>query len=221
MSYENIPMGNTYIKNLLSCAGLGLLMASSVQAQNLNPNHFYLVKGEPISRSISLGDPSNWSVNIQGREGSSAGRKVSVAPADFKAKGDAIQIKWAAYKNMQGNFGLYGSPIDLSKFKDAASLTIDMRIDTKPDKDVKIGLDCGYPCRADITINGMIKKMPKGEWFSLPLPLNCFKSDNFDLSKINGPFTISTEGKFNVSITNIRIEKLSEGEKGCAGEEKK
>ena len=42
-----------------------------------------------------------------------------------------------------------------------------------------------------------------------------FKSDNFDLSKIVGPFSIATEGKFTVSITNIRLEKLPEGDKGC------
>lgn len=196
-------------------------MALPVQAQNtLNPTYFYLVKGELINRTISLGDPSNWSMNIQGREGKSAGGKVEVAAIDFKAKGDAIQIKWSPHKKDVGNFGLYGNPIDLSKFKDAAALTVDMRIDVKPDKDVKIGLDCGYPCRADLSINKMIKTMPKGEWFSLPLPLNCFKSDNFDLSKIAGPFSISTDGKFTVSITNIRLEKLGEGEKGCAEEKK-
>ena len=185
----------------------------------LNPSYFYLVKGELIGRSISVGDPSNWSTMVQGRTGESAGGKIKVAPTDFKATGDSIQLTWAARKKVVGNFGLYGNTIDLTKFKDAASLTIDMRVDVRPDKDVKIGLDCGYPCRADITINGMIKKMPKGEWFSLPLPLNCFKSDNFDLSKINGPFTISTEGKFTLSVTNIRLEKLPEGDKGCAAEQ--
>lgn len=213
-------MGNTSIKTLLSCAGLGLLMASSVHAQNLNPNYFYMVKGELISRNISLGDPSNWSTSLPGREGKSAGGKVEVAPIDFKAKGDAIQIKWAKNKNVQGNFSLYGNPVDLSKYKDAAALTIDMRVDVKPDKNVNIGLDCGYPCRADLSINRMIKQMPKGEWFSLPLPLNCFKSDNFDLSKINGPFSIATDGKFTVSITNIRLEKLPEGDNGCAEDKK-
>ena len=189
-------------------------------AQNtLNPNYFYLVKGELIERSISLGDPTNWSTMIQGREGESAGGKIKVTPTDFKASGDAIQLTWAARKKVQGNLGLYGSPIDLSKFKDAASLTIDMRVDVKPNKDVKIGLDCGYPCRAELSINKMIKSMPKGEWFSLPLPLNCFQSDNFDLSKIVGPFSIATDGKFTVSITNIRLEKLPENDKGCATEQ--
>jgi hypothetical protein len=205
------------LKTLIALASASLLSIAA-DAQQLNPNYFYLVKGELIGRSISLGDPTNWSTGLAGREGASAGGKVTVAPTSFKAEGDAIQITWAPRKKMQGNFGLYGNPVDLSKFKDSASLTIDMRVDVKPDKNVNIGLDCGYPCRADLSINKMIKSMPKGEWFSLPLPLNCFKSDNFDLSKINGPFSIATDGKFTVSITNIRLEKLPEGEKGCVEE---
>ncbi|WP_323816020.1 putative glycoside hydrolase [Cellvibrio sp. NN19] len=191
---------------------------SHAQNDNLNPNYFYLVKGELIQRSIALGDPSNWNINLQGRGGKSASGKLTVAPVDFQAKGDAIQLTWSKKQKVVGSFGLYGNAIDMSKFKDAASLTIDMRVDVKPDKDVRVGLNCGYPCQADIAINGMIKKMPKGEWFSLPIPLNCFKSDNFDLSKIAGPFTIATEGKFTVSITNVRLEKLPEGEKGCVEE---
>ncbi len=183
-------------------------------SQAQNPNFFYIVKGEPIQRGISLGDPSNWSTNIQGRQGQSAGKKVSVALTSYKEDGDAIQITWNK-KAQQGNFSIYGNPIDLSKFKDAAYLTLDIRMDQKPDKTVKIGMDCGYPCRAELTLNGLIKKMPKGEWFSLPIPLNCFKSDNFDLSKINSPLTISTDGRFTLSITNVRLEKMPEGEKGC------
>lgn len=199
----------------LSCTAL---LPQATHAQQLNPNYFYLVKGELIGRSISLGDPVNWSTGLQGREGKSASGKVEVTPTNFKAEGDAIQIQWAPRKKIQGNFSLYGNPIDLSKFKDTASLTIDMRVDVRPDKNVNVSLDCGYPCRAELPINGLIKKIPKGEWFSLPLPLNCFKSDNFDLSKINGPFGMATDGKFTVSITNIRLENLPEGEKGCVEE---
>jgi hypothetical protein len=181
----------------------------------LNPNYIYIYKGEPLNRGISLGDPDNWSLSVSGREGTSAGGSISVKPISFKDTADAIQLTWHK-KSVQGNFSVYGSNIDLSKYKDAVSLTIDMRIDEKPKADVKIGMDCGYPCRAEIKINKMIKAMKQGEWFSLPIPLNCFKSDNFDLSKINGPFTISTSSKFTISITNVRLEKMAEGEKGCA-----
>lgn len=203
------------LKYILAISGLALMPLAS-QAQELNPNYFYLVKGELISRGIAVGDATNWHTPLQGREGQSAGGKVVVAPTNFKGDGDAIQITWAPRKKMVGSLSLNGNPIDLSQFKDSASLTIDMRVDVKPDKNVNIGLDCGYPCRADLSINKLLKTMPKGEWFSLPLPLNCFKGDNFDLSKISGPFSVATDGKFTVSITNIRLEKLPEGEKGCA-----
>ncbi|HCS63110.1 MAG TPA: glucan-glucohydrolase [Cellvibrio sp.] len=208
MHYPNI------LKSLLALSGM-LLLPLTIQAQELNPNYAYLIKGELIGRNISLGDPTNWGLWIPGREGESASGKVKVAPTSFKGEGDAIQITWSPKKMIHGSFALYGNPIDLSKFKDAVSLTIDMRIDVKPDKNVNVGLDCGYPCRADLSINALIKRMPKGKWFSLPLPLNCFKSDNFDLSKINSPFSIATDGNFKVSITNIRLEKLPEGEKSC------
>lgn len=212
-------MKKSLLRTLLSSFSLSLIpLICHAQDQDFNPTYFYLVKGELIQRTIALGDPSNWSINLPGREGQSASGKLSVAPINYQANGDALQLTWAARQKVVGSFGLYGNAVDMSKFKDAASLTIDMRVDVKPDKDVRVGLNCGYPCQADIVINRMIKTMPKGEWFSLPIPLNCFKSDNFDLSKIAGPFTIATEGKFTVSITNIRLEKLPADEKGCIEE---
>lgn len=189
--------------------------SSYAQDSGINPRFFYMVNGQPVNRTISLGDPTNWSLNLQGRQGASAGGKIEIVPAEFKAKDDAIRISWNPKKDIQGNLGLYGAPIDISSFKNTASLSIDMRVEKKPNKDVNVGLDCGYPCRADLKINGLIKAMPMNEWFTLPLPLNCFKGDNFDLSKINGAFTISTSGRLTMSIANVRLEKLAEGEKGC------
>jgi Galactose-binding domain-like len=205
--------------NFLMIAILGVtafLTSLSIQADDqINPNHIYLYKGQTTGyRNITLGDPKNWSVSITNRTGESADKAISISPVDFKNSGDAIQLTWN--KSVQGNFAIYGNPIDLSAFKDQVYLTIDMRIDEKPKGDVKIGMDCGYPCRADLHIKKMIKGMKLGEWFSLPLPLNCLKGDNFDLSKINGPFTISTSAPFTLSITNVRLEKMPTDDKGCS-----
>jgi len=201
-----------FLQGLILFVSLASLIT---QADNqINPNTIYLYKGESINRTMTLGDPKNWSQSVSGRQGESASSNISIKPTSFKEDSDAIQLTWSK-KSAQGNFGIYGSNIDLLKYKDLVYLTVDMRIDQKPKGDVKIGMDCGYPCRADLTINKIIKGMKQGEWFSLPLPLNCFKGDNFDLGKINAPFTISTSEKFTLSITNIRLEKMPEGEKGC------
>lgn len=194
-----------------------LVFPAGLTHAQVNPNFVYMLKGQPIERSISLGDPKNWSVQIQNRTGHSADKKIAIAPTNYKEADDAIQLSWNK-KNIQGNFAIYGAAIDLSKFKDVAYITLDIRMDQKPEKIVKIGMDCGYPCRAEMTLNGLIKKMPKGEWFSLPIPLNCFKADNFDLSKITSPITLSTDGRFSLSITNIRLEKMPADDKGCIDE---
>jgi hypothetical protein len=191
------------------------LLPLAGQAQDVNPNYFYLVKGEPIARTIAVGDPSNWYTAIEGRSGESAGGKVKVQPVNFKGEQDAIQISWSPRKKVVGNFSLVGNAINLAGVKDAVTLTLDMRVDVKPNKNLTVSLDCGYPCKGELSINKILKTMPQGEWFSLPLPLNCFKGDNFDLSKITGPFGMATDGKFTVSIVNVRLEKLPEGDKGC------
>lgn len=213
-----------YTKSLLVLPGLclGLLAPLVSQAQGeLNPNHVYLFKGEAVGeRAISLGDPSNWYTPVENRTGKSAGSKISVAPTDFKGTGDAIQITWNPRKKVDGSLDIGGKAVDLSALKNAAALAIDMRVDVKPDKDIIVRLSCGYPCQADVSIRKMISQMPKNEWFSLPIPLNCFKGKEFDLSKISSPFVITSNGKATISITNIRLEKLAEGDKGCAEEKK-
>ena len=206
-----------YLKPFLVFPSLCLasLIAFTSQAQDVNPNQIFLFKGEAVSRTISLGDPSNWYTPVENRTGKSAGNKISVAPTDFKGTGDAIQITWNPRKKVDGVLSIGGSPINLTPMKDVAALAIDMRVDVKPDKDLQVRLSCEYPCQADVSIRKMIAQMPKGEWFSLPIPLNCFKGKEFDMSKISS-FILTSNGKATISITNMRLEKLADGDKGCS-----
>ena len=61
----------------------------------------------------------------------------------------------------------------------------------------------------------LLKDIPKGKWISLPIPLNCFKSENFDISKIASPLVISTAGKFTLSLANVHLEKRAAEDVGC------
>jgi Galactose-binding domain-like len=106
--------------------------------------------------------------------------------------------------------------LDLSAFEHDVALVIDLKVDVMPDKGVTIGMDCGYPCRSELQVRKNITKLSKGEWSSLPIPLNCFSQAGADLKKINGPFVMSTDGKLTVEIANVRLQKLAEGDKGCA-----
>lgn len=190
--------------------------AAEVKTAELNPKFFYFMNGKlPGYRGITLGDPKKWGASITGMTGTSASGKVKISPEDYQGKGDALQLHWTR-KKVKGDMGIYGSPINIEAFKDAAALAFDVKVNTKPDKGVQIALDCGWPCRAEVEVGKQLRKLKKGQWTSFPIPINCFKSDNFDLKKINGVFVIATEGKLKLSIANIRLERLPDGSKGCA-----
>ena len=200
---------------LATATSAGLFVFTAAYAQD-NPNYFYVVKGQlPGARVLQLGDPENWSLPITENIGKSKTGKLSVVPTMFKTKGDAIQFTWNSLKETPASVGIYGAVLDLSKFKNSAALVIDLRVDSKAESDVKVGIDCGYPCKGEVVVNKLITTFPKGQWFSLPIPLNCFKGDTFDLAKVLAPFTMITSGKFAVSISGVHLEKLGADEKGC------
>ena len=185
---------------------------------SINPNFVYLHDGKPVTGwGIQLGDPDNWAIQVEAsRKAKSSSGKISIEPADRADKGDALKIFWSPRKNVKGVFAVYGSSIDLSKFENEGAIVFDMRMDMKPDKDVTFGMDCGYPCRGEIHVSKILKDLKKDEWTTLPIPLNCFTKEGLDIKKINGPFVIGTDGKLGITIANVRLQKLPEGEKGCA-----
>lgn len=209
-------MRNTFV----TCSLVSLTLACTSQlalAANPNPNFNYIINGEIIPGwSMQLGDPDNWSTPVANRFGKSASGKVSVEPSDFQAKGDAIKLTWSPRKDVPGNAAIYGSPIDLSSFENQGALVIDVKVLVKPDNDVTIGMDCGYPCGGKLHIKPNLSNLKKDQWSSLPIPLNCFTKEGMDLKKVNGPLVMSTNGKLTLEITNVRLQKLEEGDKGCA-----
>lgn len=191
--------------------------AIAAESKPINPNFNYIRDGQAVAGwGMQLGDPDNWATPVDAsRKGKSASTKISVEPTDRADRNDALKISWAARKAVKGVFGVYGSAIDLSKFENEGAIVFDMRLDIKPDKDVTFGMDCGYPCRAEMHVSSILKDLKKDEWTTLPIPLNCFTKEGLDIKKVNGPIVISTDGKLGISIANVRLEKLPEGEKGC------
>lgn len=218
MLYARLLFGRTLrFAQLAACC----LLATSVVAQDnvaKNATFFYLDQGQLVAPwSFVLGDPSDWSLAVQDRTGQSKNGKLSIKPTDFKEKGDAIHVSWNNRKKDTATLSIAGPAIDISAFKDVAALTMDIKVDQRPNNAVTLTMGCTWPCRGEVQIRKLLSEFPVGEWFSLPVPLNCFKGEEeFDLSKISGPFTIGTAGRLTLSITNIRLERMADDDKGCA-----
>ncbi len=193
------------------------LTAVGAHADNpaFNPNFHYFISGQVVGeRGFVLGDPANWSIPLIDLRGHTANKKVKVEPEDYQGKNDALHIVWSKAK-MNGQIGLYGTPINLAAVRDQVTLVFDVKLMRKPNRDVTIAMDCEWPCRGSFNATKTLRKFPIGEWRYFSLPLNCVRGDKFDLSKINGVFLMSTEGALELSVANIRLERLGEGETGC------
>ncbi|KXI27079.1 putative glycoside hydrolase [Paraglaciecola hydrolytica] len=218
--YFNTSVG---IKSVLSRGLIGifaslLLLTGGVVAQEkaLNANYFYFFDGKPVGGwGLTLGDEGNWVMPITTDEAKSANKQIEVSRSDHKQKGDALRLKWSRNKG-KGQFAIYGAPVDLSKLENRAALTMEIKILKKPKTGVTIGMDCGYPCRGELSIHKMLRGMETDEWVLFPIPINCFSINGADLSKINSPIILASDGILEIEVANIRLELLPEGAPTCA-----
>ncbi len=218
MSVNHRVLKVSFLAILISTCNSQTVFAADAAKPAINPNFIYINEGKAVEGwGLQLGDPENWAMAVDAsRKAKSASGKVSIEPADRVDKGDALKISWSPRNTNKGSVAVYGTPIDLSKFENEGALVFDMRLDMKPDKDVTFGMDCGYPCRSEMHVGKILKDLKKDEWTTVPIPLNCFTKEGLDIKKVNAPFVIGTDGKLGITIANVRLQKLPEGEKGCA-----
>lgn len=191
------------------------LASQQVCALEPDPRAYFFMSGLTIGkREFQLGDPEKWNTKLKNMSAESTSGKIKAQPEDYQGRNDALHLTWSK-NEIQGQLALYGPAVDLSAFKDIAALTMDMKIARKPTAQVTVGMDCGPSCRAETPVDKQLKKEKINKWFAFSIPLNCFKNDGFDFSKISGPFLISTSGVLELSIANIRLVRLPEGEEGC------
>ncbi len=195
--------------------GLGDRSTAVRGADFADPAFYYFVNGLiPGGRTFTVGDNKAWGIPVEDLQGRSAGGKLKIESADYKATGDALRAVWSKAR-LKGELSLTGPPIDISGLKDVAALTFDIKVDQKPTQEVYLALDCGWPCRGEVKIGNLLRKYKRGDWHSFPLPLSCFKGNQVNLAEVIGVFLLTTEGRLSVSIANIRLERLSDSDRGC------
>ncbi|MGL1957783.1 MAG: putative glycoside hydrolase [Colwellia sp.] len=211
--------GNTYLMSVwvkLVNAEQSAKPKTVKKKNSVNTDYVYFRDGKALgSWAVTLGDETNWNLRLKGNTGESSNKQLKSSPATYKVANDALNLKWSRKKG-KGQFALYGQPIDLSNVENIAALTMQVKVIKRPKKGVLLGMDCGYPCRGEMNIHKMFRELPKGEWVTFPIPINCFSAQGLDTSKINGPLLISTDGKFEIEIADVRIELLPEGTPTCA-----
>ena len=170
---------------------------------------------------MQIGASTNWDVPIALSTNSTTatpGNEISVVPVD-----DQNGIQWAAlsvsWNNAYGEFFAQdnaNAKVDLSAYGGTSgSLAFDIKVITPPTQPVAVRMDCNYPCLGTADATPAIQALPVGTWSTLSISIDCLAERGADLGAINRPFLLSTSGRFDVVIANIRWEPNRPGNITC------
>lgn len=101
---------------------------------------------------------------------------------------------------------------DLSGFaKAGGAVSIRYRVDNAPASSVSFELICGETCKAALDATPIFKSAPVGRWQTIDIPLACFAEKGGDLTKVEAPFALKTDGLFGLTIASVTLHKEAVG----------
>ncbi|MDY6945476.1 MAG: exo 1,3/1,4-beta-D-glucan glucohydrolase [Pseudomonadota bacterium] len=168
--------------------------------------HSYFTAGRPTNGwQLAIGDGDGARTALNAAVGNSQGDVLKVSAIDHAAQEDARLATWSgrgpATLALQGD-----APIDLQREANGQlSVTFDYRVDTAPTAPVTLGIECGPGCRGDLPVDAQLKQAPAGQWRQLKMPLHCFQGKGADLRNVTAPFLLTTAGKLEIGIANVRL----------------
>jgi beta-glucosidase len=178
--------------------------------------HSYFAAGRPAAGwQLAVGNGTNARTVLPTASGNSQDEGLTVSAIDHAAQEDARLAKWSG--RAPATLALQGeTPIDLQREANGQlSVTFEYRVDTPPTGKVMLGIECGPGCRGDLPIDAQLKQAPGGEWRQLKMPLHCFQSKGADLRNVTAPFLLTTSGKLELGIANVRLESGLNDAAGC------
>lgn len=154
---------------------------------------------------LIIADGHNNTVAVTGSTASLA--TISLRAVDRNVQEDSRRLQWNG--TGRGSAGFYSqSRTDLVPYLEAnAALLVDVRVDESPTADVRLGVFCGQDCVAEKSITENLQAAPQKEWITLSIALKCLATDRAKMDMILSPFYLVTEGKLDLSLYNLRIEK--------------
>lgn len=185
---------------------LGLMLVGLLSAVSFaHADEIIFSASEHSPWRLYLGSSNNWMVPVQGAVTTSHKSKVvTVNRIDNIAKQDAIQAVWKS-----GLGQVYWQQDEARDYreltKQGGALSLVVRVDKQPKKNVALKMDCGYPCAGSLDMTSLLKSVPEEQWFRISLKLSCFQEAGANMSNIMAPLVLATSGSFKLSISDVRL----------------
>jgi beta-glucosidase len=79
-------------------------------------------------------------------------------------------------------------------------------VEKPPTRSVTLSMGCGA-----VELTSLLRDLPKGEWRTIHIPLRCFAKAGADMSRIDTPFRLSTDGELQLRLADIELVPALEG----------
>jgi len=97
------------------------------------------------------------------------------------------------------------APVDLARETNGdVMLLMTIRIDARAAAPMAIGVRCGTGCGA-VVAAPQLGTLPVGQWRTVGIPLKCFAAAGADMTKIDAPFRLSTQGSLSYSLARVAL----------------
>jgi beta-glucosidase len=162
-------------------------------------------RAESSLHKLYVGSPPNWALPVGtdlNAVVATTDGDVTVETAQVNVQQDAKKVTWTS----TGQF--YAQSIntktDYSGYIAAnASLTFDVVMGQQPQGNVKVRVDCGYPCIGELDMTTVLKGLPLNTKSTIKIPLDCFAAKGTDFTLVDTPFLVFTDKPMVATFADI------------------
>jgi beta-glucosidase len=203
--------------------GLSYAAPAEVAAQSEDPGipaelmstGSYFDKGVPVQPwSLRVSNGSD-TTRITTTPVDAVGGRVKVSAVDDQVQEGARRFQFAGDGPATIALSSEGS-VDVSRETNGdVLLLIRLRRDADAPKDAKVGVSCGAGCGGSIDFAETLAGVPAGKWQTIGVSLKCFAKAGADVTKINEALTLSSAGKLDVSLSQVKLGTVADKVVSC------
>jgi beta-glucosidase len=104
---------------------------------------------------------------------------------------------------------LHGAPsVSLAAEATAGkALAIHLLLEGRPPRPVMLSIGCGELCQGEVDITEQLTTHALGEWHTIRVPLRSFAAAGADLSRVDRPFSLATDGQLTLRFADVEVVK--------------
>lgn len=162
---------------------------------------FFAAGRTPAPWAFSLRDTTG---EVRLDNGASPAGVLSIRPADAAAQESARAVTWSGAG--LASLMIQGPVVDLQRQATGdMAVAVRFRTDVAPTSKVTLAAGCGGACQGAVDITRLLGDRPTREFRTIKVKLSCLRDAGADLSKVEWPVVLATDGRLGLTIEDMRL----------------